>query len=270
MVDVGHGPPLVLVPGIQGRWEWMRPTVGALAWHLRVLTFTLAGERASDHAFDPRLGFDNFVVQIDRVLEEAGLDGAVVCGVSYGGLIAARYAALRPDRVRGLVLVSALAPDYRPDRRVAFYLRAPRLLSPLFGVGAFRRASVEMRTALPDPQQRLRFAAAQLTRIMRAPMSPARMRDRMRLLAGVDFVQTVRRIAAPALVVTGESALDRAVPVEQTRRYLDLLPDAEAVVLARTGHLGLVTRADEFAEVIAGFVRRTDARSRAYRQTVAG
>ena len=31
MTDRGAGPPLVLVPGIQGRWEWMAPAVDALA-----------------------------------------------------------------------------------------------------------------------------------------------------------------------------------------------------------------------------------------------
>ena len=68
MIDVGTGTPLVLVPGLQGRWEWMRPAVDALAQHFRVLTFSLAanGRRT---VFDRRLGFDNFIVQIDRVLE---------------------------------------------------------------------------------------------------------------------------------------------------------------------------------------------------------
>ena len=260
MIDTGRGSPLVLVPGIQGRWEWMRPTVDALARHFRVLTFSLAGERTSDHAFDPRLGFDNFVVQIDRALEEAAVGTAVICGVSYGGLIAARYAALRPQRTRALVLVSALAPDYRPDRRVDSYLKAPILLSPLFGIGAIRRARVEMRAAIPSGSERLRFAAAQLARVATAPTSPVRMRDRMRLLDDVDFVQSVRRITTPALVLTGEPALDRAVPVEQTRRYLGLLPDAEYTVLPHTGHLGLVTRAGAFAGTVADFVRRVEAR----------
>ena len=31
IVDKGHGTPIVLIPGVQGRWEWMRPTVDALA-----------------------------------------------------------------------------------------------------------------------------------------------------------------------------------------------------------------------------------------------
>ena len=35
----GSGPPLVLVPGMQGRWEWMTPTVEALARRFRVGTF---------------------------------------------------------------------------------------------------------------------------------------------------------------------------------------------------------------------------------------
>src|SRR3954464_9419751 len=95
MIDLGTGTPLVLIPGIQGRWEWMRPTVEALARHFRVLSFSLAGERTSGQVFDPALGLDNFIVQIDRVLEEAAVRSAVLCGVSYGGLIAARYAALR-------------------------------------------------------------------------------------------------------------------------------------------------------------------------------
>ena len=40
----GNGPPLVLVPGMQGRWEWMTPTVEALARRFRVGTYSLCGE----------------------------------------------------------------------------------------------------------------------------------------------------------------------------------------------------------------------------------
>jgi hypothetical protein len=31
VVDIGSGEPVVLVPGLQGRWEWMRPAVLRLA-----------------------------------------------------------------------------------------------------------------------------------------------------------------------------------------------------------------------------------------------
>lgn len=256
MIDIGHGPPLVLVPGVQARWEWLRPAVDALAPHFRVLTFTLAGDPTSRHAFDRHLGFDSFVAQIDRVLEEAGVEGAIVCGVSYGGLIALRYAALRPGRVRALVLVSALAPGYVPDRRVCFYSRAPLLLAPLFCVGAWRRTRAEIRAALPGWRDRLRFAAGQVRRVLGSPMSPSRMAARMRLLERIDFHETARRVTAPVLVITGDERLDRAVPVAHTKSYGQMLPQAEFAQLDRSGHLGTVTRPDAFAEAVRAFVAR--------------
>src|SRR5438094_690051 len=42
MFDQGSGDPLVVIPGIQGRWEWMRPALRALARDRRVISFTLA------------------------------------------------------------------------------------------------------------------------------------------------------------------------------------------------------------------------------------
>jgi pimeloyl-ACP methyl ester carboxylesterase len=61
-------------------------------------------------------------------------------------------------------------------------------------------------------------------------------------------------VKAPALLVTGESTLDRVLPVGVTRRYLDDIDSARHVVLEHTGHLGSVTRPDEFASVVRSFV----------------
>ena len=67
--------------------------------------------------------------------------------------------------------------------------------------------------------------------------------------------QAAKRIAqldaAPEGRVFGR--LDRVVPSSVTRRYLQMWPHAVGVTLARTGHLGLITRPDEFARLVAGF-----------------
>jgi len=259
MVDTGEGPPLVLVPGIQGRWEWMQPAVEALARHFRVLTFSLAGERTSRHPFDRRLGFDNYVVQIDCVLEEASVSDAVICGVSYGGLIALRYAAMRPERVRELVLASALAPGWVPDERARFYSRAPMLLSPVFVVGAVRRAAPELLSATPGLMRCASTAIQHLARCAAAPMTPRLMRDRVRLVERIDLRRSATAIRAPTLLLTGEERLDRVVPTRMTLGYREYIPHAEAAVLERTGHLGLVTRPAAFAGRIRDFVQRAEA-----------
>ncbi len=256
MIDVGTGPPLVLIPGLQGRWEWLRPTVDALARTFRVISFTLAGDWGSGVRFDARLGFDNFIVQIDRILEDAGVEAADFCGVSYGGLIAVRYAALRPERVRHLVLASALPPDYQVDGRYTFYRRAPVLLLPVLAVESAHRVSPELRAALPTLRARLQMVP-QVLRLIAAPAWPLHMKRRMELIRTVDFVSDARHVRAPALAITGEPALDRTVPVQLTRRYLECLPGSEHVVLDRTGHMGTVTRPVEFASLVSSFVSRT-------------
>ena len=72
--------------------------------------------------------------------------------------------------------------------------------------------------------------------------------------ASVDFMSDVKSVRVPALAITGEPGLDRTVPVELTRRYVDLLPDCRHVVLERSGHMGTATRPREFAALVSAFV----------------
>ena len=260
MIDLGSGSPLVLVPGIQGRWEWMRPAVDALAARCRVLTSSLAGDPGSGAPIDPRLGFDSFVAQIDGMRERAGLDRVAVCGISFGGLVAVRYAAMRPDHVTALVVVSTPGPRWRPDARVGRYVRHPVAMAPLFAAGAPRRLGPEIVSAGDGWWSSLRFAARHTARVLAAPMSPARMSQRVRLAGDIDFVAACAKVRAPTLVVTGEPALDRVVPVDATREYAGLISGGRVVTLERTGHIGLVTRPQRFANIIGDFMEETAGR----------
>src|SRR4051812_20841868 len=103
IVDVGSGPPVVLVPGIQGRWEWMKPAVDALAQQCRVITFSLSDESSSGGTFEASRGFENYVDQIGDAMAQAGVKEAAICGVSYGALIAGTFAARHPGRTSALI-----------------------------------------------------------------------------------------------------------------------------------------------------------------------
>ena len=254
MIDVGHGPPLVLLPGIQGRWEWIAPTVRALAERCRVIAFSFPGEPASGCAHEPASGFDMFVSQIDRVLDAAGLARAAICGVSFGGLVAVTYASRRPERTCALALVSAPGPSWAPDDRARRYMRAPLRSVPVFAVSAASRMLPEVKAALPAYGARMRFLARHAGRVLTAPMSPRRMTERLQLVDSADITAACARVMAPTLVVTGEAGLDRVVPVASTREYQHAIQGAAVVEFDRTGHLGLVTRPREFADIVGGFV----------------
>jgi 3-oxoadipate enol-lactonase len=256
VIDMGQGPAVVLLPGIQGRWEWIAPTVRALAERCRVITFSFPGEPASACAHDPAAGFGMFVGQIDAMLDRAGLEHAAVCGVSFGGLVAVHYAASRPGRTRALALVSSPGPDWEPDDRARRYMRAPMRSVPSFAATAAGRLLPEVRAALPPPMAWVGFLARHAGRVIAAPMSPARMADRLRMVDPADTAEACAHVTAPTLVVTGEPGLDRVVPVESTRGYARAIHGAQVVQLDRTGHLGLVTKPREFARIVAEFVGR--------------
>jgi pimeloyl-ACP methyl ester carboxylesterase len=80
----------------------MRATVDALSVYFDVITFSLTGER-----------LDDGVAQVRQALDERRVDRAVICGVSFGGVVARRFAALHPERTQALVLASTPGPRRR-------------------------------------------------------------------------------------------------------------------------------------------------------------
>jgi len=254
MFDKGEGPPVIVIPGVQGRWEWMVPGLRALSKRCRTLSYTLCGDVGSGMTFDRALGFDNFVRQIDDLFERTGLQKAAICGVSYGGFIALRYAAARPERVTSLIFVSAPAPGWTPSQRQAWHIARPWLSTPAFLLSAPLRVWPEIRMAFDSSGAAVRFAVRHGLRVLAAPVIPASMAAKVRLQQAIDFQPESARVKAPTLVITGEDGMDTVVPTDATRRYQQLIPGAKFERLERSGHIGLITRPERFAEIVSGFV----------------
>jgi 3-oxoadipate enol-lactonase len=244
MFDHGSGSPLVVIPGVQGRWEWMRPALDALARRHRTISYSL---RAADD-------FEQFVAQMDATLDERGIDKAAICGVSYGGLIALAYAAARPERTERLVLVSTPSPSWKPSPLQARYLGRPWLSAPIFFATAPTRVWPEIAAAIDAWPSRMRFCVEHTVRVATAPVDPSQMAARVRLRPGQDLCAACARITAPTLVVTGEPALDTVVPVSSTMEYTRLIRGARHEKMSQTGHIGLVTQPDRFAGIVSGFL----------------
>jgi pimeloyl-ACP methyl ester carboxylesterase len=254
MPDSGEEQALVLIPGIQGRWEWMAPAVHALEADYRVLTFSL-----SDVPDPPQNGhadgwFDCWARHIDRLLAAAGVSKAIVSGVSFGSLVAIHYAAVRPGSTSALVLASPPGPQLGDDPDYDARLRSPVLALPGFAVRGMMRMAPEIAATHPGWIDRVKFAVPQTARVLAAPPSPRLMAAWVNEWRRMDFAALSRRITAPTLVITGDPALDRIVPVESSREYLTLIQGARYGQLPRSGHLGVVLQADRFARMVRDFV----------------
>jgi pimeloyl-ACP methyl ester carboxylesterase len=235
---------LVLIPGLQGRWEYMRRTVGALSKHFQVLTFSLCNTST----------MDAYVDQVVRTLDENHIRRAVVAGVSFGGVVALRFAAAHPVRTGALVLASTPGPGWHLRPRHRAYSHAPWIFGPLFLLETPWRLRAEFEATFPDAGERRAFKREALRTVLMAPISLSRMAARARLLNALDLGSDCGLVTAPTLVVTGERELDHVVPADESSQYARLIPDARMVTLERTGHLGTITRPDAFAEIVHAFV----------------
>jgi pimeloyl-ACP methyl ester carboxylesterase len=178
----------------------------------------------------------------------------MLVGVSFGGVIAVRYAAAHPTRVSRLVLVSSPGPGWQLDEQSAAHVRQPLLRFPLFAARAARRLAPEAKAALPDWSHRSSFVLQHSLRTLRSPARPTLMAVWVREWQMIDLAEDVKRVVAPTLVITGEPELDRVVPVASSLEYLDHIRNSRHRILERTGHLGILLKPDEFAAMVTEFI----------------
>jgi pimeloyl-ACP methyl ester carboxylesterase len=253
-IERGSGEPLIFIPGLQGRWEYMRPAVDALSQSHQVITFPLCDEPAAHAPFHREDGFDSYAAQVAAVLDARQIERAAICGISFGGLIALRFAATMAERTSALVLASTPGPRFHLKARHRFYARVPWLFGPLFAAESPSRLRAEVKAALPDEVERRRFMRKQIQTFRHAPLSVSRMAARALLIESYDRAADCARVACPTLVVHGEPSLDFVVDANETASYGHLISGARVVMLERTGHLGSITQPRRFGDIVSSFL----------------
>ncbi len=122
VLEGGDGPPVVLLhgPGESAvNWRWTVPDVATTH---RVVAPDLPAHGSSGTG-DMPLDADGMLTWLDGLLDRTCAEPPVVVGHVLGGAIAARHAAHRPGRLRGLVLVDSLGlARFRPSIRFAVRL----------------------------------------------------------------------------------------------------------------------------------------------------
>ena len=260
MIDTGSGNPIVLIPGIQGRWEWMGPTIREISKRCRVLTFSYDRTPGAQNPWNERNGrndgnLDRLVDQVVEVMDAAGVERATICGVSFGGFIATRFAARFPERTRALILVSSPTPRWAPNATLLKYMERPLLSMPLVLPAWFLRMWPEIFAAEPSLMGRASFAVRYFTRALISPLSVTKMSAWAKLKLATDIVADCARVKAPALLITGEPGLDKVVDLRKSADWMTLIPGTRHVTIERTGHIGLVSKPREFADIVCGFMK---------------
>jgi pimeloyl-ACP methyl ester carboxylesterase len=250
--EAGSGPPILLLHGLGGTWQYWGRTMELLAGDARCIALDLPGFGQSD---TPPGGFslDSASDNLAAALRVLGGAPAVVCGHSLGGPLGARFALRHPDAVSRLVLVgpSGLAPappwQLRALRAVPAYnllQRAPFHWEHwLLPIAPLRRTALGLLVDNPsavDPA------------LVRRIVDGARFARAITPALGASFAtgldDDAPLVSAPIAAIWG--ARDRMVPPSDAEILTRVAPSAEVHFLPGCGHLPMVERPEAFANAL--------------------
>lgn len=224
-LEAGYGQPLVLLHGLGGSAETMKPLVTLLARRHRVFAPDQLGFGGSDKPLiDYRI--TTLVEFLHGYLETLGIERADVVGHAVGARVASLYALEHPERVGRLVLISGAG--YRPDldedaeRALAFST-----------IGDARRA---LELAFADDGRATEAAAERLFAARARSGSAwtvARLVESFRSDEG--FASDLSPIQAPTLIVWGrQDELAKPALAERAHKQIQ---GSRLVLLDHCGHL---------------------------------
>ena len=172
-----------------------------------------------------------------RALDEAGVETAVVCGLSMGGDVAFElWRAARP-RVAGLVLANTRAEPDTEEGAAGRRALADRLRAEGNGFLVEQPPPLLSENASPELWDRVKAMIADqpAASIAAAALGMAERPDSTPDLPGIDV---------PTLVLTGTA--DTLIPPDVTATIADHVPSAELVRIEGAGHLSNLEAADSF------------------------
>lgn len=180
--------------------------------------------------------FDDWVTDLESVVEALELDRFPLLGVSQGGAVAVAYAARHPEKVTHLVLCGAYARGRAVRARSEDEKRAAALDLDLARVGwgrddpAFRQVFAAQ--FLPDGTRGDWAAFDQLQRRTTSPENAVRFLEEF---ARIDVRDEAGQVPCPTLIL--HSRDDHRVPMRYGEELAALIPDSRLVALASNNHL---------------------------------
>ena len=258
-VDRGAGPPLLLLHGAtQDKSVWARQ-MRRFARSRRALAYDARGHggtRLGTRVRQDGLSVDLMAEDCLAIMDAAGIERAVLCGVSMGGMVSLAVAARAPERVSALVLANTpIALSLSPRLlRVIDFLNPYAILPPLFRlVDPARLARLGLRTVevvlgsgWASGVTSHRFERAFAT------MGPEAITETYRAICEARLPD-LSAVRCPVLVVTGTHEADMIF------RHAAEIARRVGVAELRTVPGGHVTNLDspaEFNRALAGFFER--------------
>jgi len=237
----GAGPPLVKAANWLSHlaYDWESPVwrhwLTELSYRFRLVRYDERGCGLSDWDI-ARFSFEDWVDDLEAVVDAAGLDRFPLLGISQGGPVAIAYAVRHPERVTHLVLLGSFAQGRRKSARTPDELALAEAHIEIVRLGWGR----------PDPTYRQIFVARFLPEatqeqwrsfdeLQQRSTSPDNAWRFVGEFADIDVTNLASKLTVPTLIMC--SRREPGNRFEQSRLLAALIPNSRLVPLDSSNHL---------------------------------
>ena len=237
----GAGPPLVKTANWLSHlaYDWESPVwrhwLTELSCRFRLVRYDERGCGLSDWDI-ARFSFEDWVDDLEAVVDAAGLDRFPLLGISQGGPVAIAYAVRHPERVTQLVLLGSFAQGRRKSARTPDELALAEAHIEIVRLGWGR----------PDPTYRQIFVARFLPEatqeqwrsfdeLQQRSTSPDNAWRFVGEFADIDVTNLAPKLTVPTLIMC--SRREPGNRFEQSRLLAALIPNSRLVPLDSSNHL---------------------------------
>lgn len=249
VIGAAEGAPLLVFSNSLGTdFRIWRDVIVRFVGECAILTYDQRGHGLSDVGEAP-YSMDDHVDDLAALLDHLGQTQAIVCGISFGGMVAQGLAARRPDLVKALILCDTahkIGTAERWNERIAA-IEAD-------GIDSIADAIFE----------------GWFTAGYRVPSNPAYGGYRNMLirqpLAGytgtcvalreADFTESIASLDLPVICVVGEE--DGSTPPDLVLSMAKLIPNARYEVIKGAGHMPCIEQPEALVSIIKAFIKEFD------------
>ena len=245
----GAGQSILCIHGITANCRCWDTLADVLAPEYRVMAMDLRGRGQSDK---PSQGYalEYHLRDINCLLDDLGLDRAVIMGHSLGAFIGLAFAAEYPDRIDRLILVDA-GGDLSKEQFDKVFVGIKPALDRLGQVFPSAEAYLEKMKAAPYIQPwsavtetYYRYEIEVVEGGVQTNIAPAHIQEEAENIRKVDCAPYYPRIKCDVLILRAPNGLlsqdDILLPEEVIDRMIREIPYAQRFDVERMNHYGIV------------------------------
>ncbi len=249
-VDVGEGPPVVLLHGFASSIENWITVMPKLVKDHRIIAIDMRGFGWTDRPvadYSPTAQ----AKLLKAVLDERKVGKIALVGHSYGSSVALAFALEYPAQVERIALYDAWVYDSQLPSM--FHMaRAKGVGEVLFGLFYSERYEERLTMGFYDPDIVSEQLAEDVERAFERPGTRFGALEAVRGMRFDELEPKYRTITVPTLLLWGRE--DRVTPVSVGERLVRQLPNAKLNVYPRCGHFPMIEAASDSTRDLSAFL----------------